>query len=313
MHGNMAPPLPEPAEAPAVIRFFPSPKAASLLILANLALACGTAPPPKSETPEISPPEPPAMSEAQRLAEQARHAWGKRSDPAARAEARRSWGRLGELDADTVEPYLRLAEAHLFELSPALSAQPEAVRRALHSAEQAAATALERAQPDLHFELQALRARQPGAIGAQGARAIYWLAQARLGRARQDGYAALLSQRATVLEALRLAAELAPEVHHAGPDRTLGALLAQPLAFENRDLEGARTHFERALRRAPNYVANHVEYAKRYAVAAQDSQAFRESLVAALESRSPASLQAENLHAQAEARALRDLAGELFE
>lgn len=115
-------------------------------------------------------------------------------------------------------------------------------------------------------------------VGAAGAEALYLEAVCAAAWARTQGFTQLVERRVELIEELRRAAQLAPALDGAGPDRELGALYAALPAYAGGDLAEARRHFEAAVARAPGVGRNHLEFARAVGVKAQDRQIFEAQL-----------------------------------
>lgn len=125
-------------------------------------------------------------------------------------------------------------------------------------------------------------------VGPAGAEALYLEALCSAEWARTQGFTQLVERRTELLAALERAAQLAPALDGAGPDRELGALYGALPSYAGGDLALARRHFEAAAARAPAVAANHLEYARAVAVKAQDRQLFEAELKLAAATGDPA-------------------------
>ncbi len=124
-------------------------------------------------------------------------------------------------------------------------------------------------------------------VGAAGAEALYLEAVCSAAWARTQGFTQLVERRVELIEELRRAAQLAPALDSAGPDRELGALYGALPSYAGGDLAEARRHFEAAAARAPGAAANHLEFARAVAVKAQDRDLFETQLKLAAASKEP--------------------------
>lgn len=115
-------------------------------------------------------------------------------------------------------------------------------------------------------------------VGVAGAEALYLEAVCTAAWARTQGFTQLVDRRVEVLEALKRAARLAPDLDGAGPHRELGRLYAALPSYAGGDLTEARRELEVALVRAPSFAANHLELARAVAVKAQDRALFEAQL-----------------------------------
>jgi hypothetical protein len=115
-------------------------------------------------------------------------------------------------------------------------------------------------------------------VGPSGAEALYLEAVCSAQWARTQGFTQLVERRLELAAELQRAAELAPALDSAGPDRELGALYAALPSYAGGDLALARHYFEAAGARAPGAAANHLDFARSVAVKAQDRQLFETQL-----------------------------------
>lgn len=141
-------------------------------------------------------------------------------------------------------------------------------------------------------------------VGATGAEALYLEALCSAAWARTQGFTQLIDRRDELTQGLKRAAELAPDLDGAGPERELGALLAALPSYAGGDLAEARRHLESAVQRAPQDPRNRLALARTVAVKAQDRQLFEQSLQAVAQGADAA--------AAAEATALLSREDELF-
>lgn len=120
-------------------------------------------------------------------------------------------------------------------------------------------------------------------VAVADAEALYLDAVCSAAWARMQGFTPLIERREELTAALARAAQLAPDLDGAGPDRELGALLAALPAYAGGDLSEARRRLEAAVRRAPGDARSRLALA-RLAVKSQDRALFEEQLKAAPDS-----------------------------
>ncbi len=151
--------------------------------------------------------------------------------------------------------------------------------------------------------------------GEQAVRALCWRGVNLHEWASLQGYAEAVARQQEVRAAMQICLRRAPDLYHGGPHRYFGAHFAQPLYPGDRDLERSREHFERALAIAPDFLENRLDYARYYAVAAQDHKTFAEQLAFALREVADAApgLRAENRLQRLRADKLSRRAADLFE
>ena len=125
-------------------------------------------------------------------------------------------------------------------------------------------------------------------VGAAGAEALYLEAVCTAAFLRAQGFTQLVERRTELLGELQRAAQLAPGLDDAGPDRELGALYGALPSSAGGDLAAARRHFEAACALAADVAANHLQFARSVAVKSQDRQLFEAQLRLAAASKDPA-------------------------
>jgi tetratricopeptide (TPR) repeat protein len=109
-------------------------------------------------------------------------------------------------------------------------------------------------------------------VGKEGLPAMYWYA-VNLGKwSRAKGIAALLGNKDRVKGVIERVIALDETFFHGAAHRYFGVYWA--LLPVGRDLDKSRTHFERSLSIAPNYVGTKVLMAEAYAVKKQDKALF---------------------------------------
>jgi hypothetical protein len=114
-------------------------------------------------------------------------------------------------------------------------------------------------------------------VGAPAAEPLYLDAVCAGLWARAQGVTPLLERGAELRAWLSAAAQLAPGLDEAGPERELARLLASLPSYAGGDVEAARAHFDRALQRAPS-LRTRVAYAEGVAIKLQDRALFQRLL-----------------------------------
>jgi hypothetical protein len=121
------------------------------------------------------------------------------------------------------------------------------------------------------------------ALGPTGAEALYWFAEDQHRLAAVHGLAALLLESADLRVIFGRVAELAPETYYGGPYRHLAELsLALPYGWSE-GLKLTAEALQQAIVLGPGLLQNHLVYAQRWAVKAQDYGRFRAEVRAVLE------------------------------
>ena len=119
-------------------------------------------------------------------------------------------------------------------------------------------------------------------VEAPGAEALYRMALAAMGLARQRGFAAVLAASPVALPAMERAAALAPGIDEAGPWRAIGAWTAVLPSAGGGGAGRSRAAFAEARRLAPGCLRARVEEAETLAVLLQDKALFRRLLAEVL-------------------------------
>ena len=115
-------------------------------------------------------------------------------------------------------------------------------------------------------------------VDRDGVPAMYWYAAA-LGKwAKRKSFAVLLGQKDNIKATMSRVSELDPAYFHSAPDRYFGAYFAVAPKFAGGDLEKSRTHFDRSVANAPEYLGTKVLMAQELAVRLDDRALF-ESLL----------------------------------
>jgi hypothetical protein len=211
---------------------------------------------------------------------------------------------------DAAEPLLRAARARRARLDQELrAADPEALEIAAREALACAADAHRSWTGQFPAAAAQLDGTRPAAeiyaqVGAPAAEALYLEAVCSGAWARTQGFTPLIDRRDELFEALKRAAQLAPDLDGAGAERELGALLAALPSYAGGDLAEARKYLMTAVQRAPQDARNRLALARTVAVKAQDRALFEEQLQAVAKGKDAA--------AAAEAAALLSREEELF-
>lgn len=119
-------------------------------------------------------------------------------------------------------------------------------------------------------------------VEAPGAEALYRMALAAMGLARQRGFAAVLAASPVALPAMERAAALAPGIDEAGPWRAIGTWTAVLPSAGGGGAGRSRAAFAEARRLAPGCLLGRVEEAETLAVLLQDRALFRRLLAGVL-------------------------------
>jgi TRAP transporter T-component len=197
------------------------------------------------------------------------------------------------------------ADAPPKDLAAHLSAGVEAAHGAVFLVSPAFARAAKRGKP----LADCLRA-----MGPAGADALYWFGEDQHRLAAVHGLAALLLESQDLRLIFGRVAELAPQTYYGGPYRHLAELsLALPYGWSE-GLKVTAAALQQAIVLGPGLLENHLVYAQRWAVKAQDYGRFRDELRQVLEAPEDLApeIWPENELAKRKARQLLLQASELF-
>ncbi|HEY0711290.1 MAG TPA: TRAP transporter TatT component family protein [Polyangia bacterium] len=207
--------------------------------------------------------------------------WNNRGDQAALTRAIATWEAQvaakpddGETLARLSRAYYVLADGHLRTLGPKDERYLGAFEKGVAAGERALAALSpafkEKVTRDEKVE-EAIKV-----VGKEGLSAMYWYA-VNLGKwSRAKGIAALLGNKDRVKGVLERVLALDENFFYGAAHRYFGVYWA--LLPVGRDLDKSRTHFERSLALAPNYVGTKVLMAEAYAVKKQDRALFAKLL-----------------------------------
>jgi hypothetical protein len=169
---------------------------------------------------------------------------------------------------------LRLARAEAFRALA--SPSPAVAREAWDASARAAERALRRIAPAWAAAID--RGEDPVAaavlVDAEGAEALYHLAQGAMRAAQATGYAAVLAVKDAALGMMARVADLDERIDAAGPHRALGAWRAALPVAAGGGASAARAHFDRALALAPDDQLARVAEAETWAVLVQEQARF---------------------------------------
>jgi hypothetical protein len=286
------------------------------LLVAGLSGACGT-----GRTSQWSAPAVAAAPGATGAAEAAEAAWADRANKDSLLRAIAGWEAMvaanpgdGVTLAKLSRAYYILADGHLRPRGPGAEQMKEAYLAAFEKGVSAGERALAATSPAFKDKVTRDEKVEEAiqVVGKEGLPAMYWYA-VNLGKwSRAKGIAALLGNKDRVKGVLERVLALDETFFHAAPHRYFGVYWS--LLPVGRDLAKSRTHFERSLALAPNYVGTKVLMAEAYAVKAQDRALFSKLLkeVQAAPDDAIPELKAETGFEKEKARELEARADDLF-
>jgi len=241
-------------------------------------------------------------------------AFAGRGEPARLAAAIEAYRRAAAARPGDGVAELRLARAEAFRALVARA--PAEAKEAWDASARAAERALRVAVPGWAQAID--RGEDPAAaasrVDAQGAEALYLVAQGAMRAAQATGYAAVLAVKDAALAMMARAAELDERIDAAGPHRALGAWRAALPVAAGGGAAAARAHFDRARQLAPDDLLGRVAEAETYAVLVQDASLFDALLtdVAGADPGRDPGRAPENALAQRRAAELRERRARLF-
>lgn len=217
--------------------------------------------------------------DAAAVLQQANELWLQRADMTKLEEALAVFEDAAAIDTTNLELLITLARGNYFLADAFLSdekdRQTEVYEKSLSFAEKGMA---------LHPEFKelvaggepvedAIRVLPPEYVGA-----IYW-GSASLGKwGLNKGLPTILKNKERGRKMMERCVELDETYFYGGPHRWFGSYYGKLPAIAGRDLEKAKTHFEKAIAIAPNYFGTRVLQAEYYSKNAQDKELFRSDL-----------------------------------
>ena len=213
---------------------------------------------------------------AEALVQQGDTAWKCRSDRAALDEAISAWERAVALDPHDAVTLTKLARAHYF-VSDAWPATLDFMERGVSYAERALSAASPRFAE--HRDARMIEAR------TTEVEAAFWFATSLTKWSRKKGLLAVIGNLPRANAVMRRLAELDTDeafgpsgIVYGAVDRFFGGYLSGAPRFAGRDLEKARRHFEKSIRRAPYFAGTRRLYAVDWAVKRRDRALFERLL-----------------------------------
>jgi tetratricopeptide (TPR) repeat protein len=152
------------------------------------------------------------------------------------------------------------------------------------------------------------------ALGAEDVPCMYWTSSA-LGKwAKLNGILTSLKHIDTVKGYMGRIGELQPDFFYHGPDRYWGAYYSLIPSFSGRDLDKSKSHFDKSIAGAPEYLGTQVLVADTWAVNSQDKATYTRMLQAVIDADpgNDPDIGPENRAEQAKAKRLLAQTGERF-
>jgi tetratricopeptide (TPR) repeat protein len=228
---------------------------------------------------------PTAQGDAQAVEAEGDGAWQNRGDEAELRKAIESWQRALAIDPARADLRVKLSRAHYFLADGHLRFKEDTDAMVAHFKEgtNQAEMALGQKYPNFRSKFcarrpyqQALQQLDKGATGA-----MYWYAT-NLGKyALETSIVEVLNQKDRIKAMMDLIVELDHGYFHFAVERYFGAFYTK-VPFPSGDLPRSRSHFEKALQLAPDYLATRVLFAELYATKAKERAIFKSQLEAVL-------------------------------
>jgi hypothetical protein len=218
------------------------------------------------------------------LEAEAAAAWDKRDDRAALETSIKTWEKIAELAPNDARAMTSLSRAYYFLVDRFVSLQEGDVteeKLAIHQKGvdwgEKALLAVdpkfgEKMKGGAEFE-QAIKE-----IGKEAIPAAYWYCT-NLGRfANAKGLSARLFYKDRIAAAMERILELDRPYFHYAADRFFGAFYSALPSIAGKDLDKSKSHFESAVKNAPEYLANKLLMADFLAVQVEDEKLYRQLL-----------------------------------
>lgn len=218
------------------------------------------------------------------LASEADGHWAKRDDKAELQKAIDVWKKVVEADPKNADAMVRLSRAHYFLADGFLSIDPEVEEEQELAVYTEGVNYGERALALLEPEFEkTMRAdgefeEAIAKIGDKGVPAAYWYA-VNLGRfATKKGLSVRLYYKDKLKATMQRILEVDPKFYYGAADRYFGAYYSVLPSIAGKDVDKSRTHFEKSLELAPEYLPTKVVKAQFLAVELDDEEMYKNLL-----------------------------------
>lgn len=208
-------------------------------------------------------------------------AWAQRGDVAQLTDAIAHWRRAVTIAPQKTENYVKLAHALYFWGDGHLrfEEKDEEMVKALEEATYFAERALKIQNEEFQISVCS---REPFDKSVRHLRqadvpAVYWYATALGKYGLATSIVVVLDNKDRIFAMIQRIRRLQPDFYHGAADRYLGAYFTK-IPFPKGDLARSRQHFERSIKRAPNYLATRVLMAQMLAPKLNDRALFQEQL-----------------------------------
>ena len=208
-------------------------------------------------------------------------AWLQRADEAQLTTAIAQWREAVRIAPEKTENYVKLAKALYLWGDGFLRFQEkdEEMLKAFEEATFFAERALKIQNPEFQMSVcsQEPFEKSVRLIRRQDIPAVYWYSVALGKYGLAKSIVIVLDNKDRIFAMMQHIRRLAPDYNHGASDRYLGAYFTK-IPFPRGDLARSRQHFERSIRRAPNYMATRVLMAQMLAPKLGDRELFRTQL-----------------------------------
>lgn len=223
-----------------------------------------------------------ATGDATPMVEAGDAAWSERGDRAHAEAAIKHWEEASAMDPTRLDAQMKLAYAYYFMANVHVrwDEDPEDAQRSLfEKGIRASENAIRISTPKFAALIKAGKSWKEAVptVGKNGVPALYWYAT-NLGKwALLDGFTTILSHKDDIELIMDRCKTLDPGYWYGAPHRYFGVYRTK-IPFPGGDLPVSRTHFEEALKLAPNYLDTKVLFADSYAPKADDEALFKKLL-----------------------------------
>ena len=215
---------------------------------------------------------------ASALSTEADAAWALRQDPAQTKLAIDKWEEMLASSPKDANLLTRLAQAYRFygDLHQRLAGDKDGMLASLEKG----VTLGERAMvaSSAEFEARVKAGEKPedavSSIPKEGQPAMYWYSVC-LGKwANEQGIAALLKYKTRIYKIMERVLAIDPTYFYGAPHRYFGVYFAKAPGFAGGDMGKSKTHFEKSIELAPDYLATKVLYAEFWAAKEDEEDLF---------------------------------------
>lgn len=206
--------------------------------------------------------------------------WEKRDEKANVEAALKAWDAALATDPRNLDLLVRLSRGTYFLADGYLRADKDAYLAAFEKGVDYAERALVSSSAEFEKKVKDGEAVKDAvsAVGAEGVPALYWYSS-NLGKwAKAKGFTTTLGNKDTIKAVMGRCLELDENFFYGGPHRYFGTFYSVAPSFAGGDTTVSKTHFDKSLTIAPNYLATKVLMAENYAPKMQDKELYKKLL-----------------------------------